>query len=161
MEEMFTFFWKSLSPFSQWHPAKFTVDGIVYNCAEQFMMHQKAILFKDDVTASEVLETEDPAGQKKLGRKVRGFDEDVWKKHRMQIVKAASKAKFTQNDKLKSQLLATAGTTLVEASPVDRIWGIGLSATDKRAQRRETWRGQNLLGQALTETRDEILAETK
>eukprot|EP00118_Oscarella_pearsei_P025591 m.308427 g.308427 ORF g.308427 m.308427 type:complete len:170 (+) comp43976_c0_seq1:60-569(+) len=157
--EKFTFFWKSASPFSQWHPARFTVKDVEYNCAEQYMMHQKAVLFEDKETAAEVLKTEKPSEQKKLGRKVKRFDDCLWKKHRIDIVKSGSKAKFSQNKELKKLLLATVGTTLVEASPVDKIWGIGLAAADERAKNRGTWKGQNLLGQALTEVRNEIVAK--
>ncbi|XP_062509185.1 riboflavin biosynthesis protein VVA0006-like, partial [Corticium candelabrum] len=155
--EKFTFFWRSNSPFSQWYPASFTVGGITYNCAEQYMMHKKAVLFKDRQTADKVLSTTQPSGQKKLGRQVRNFNEETWMQHRLDIVKAANTAKFTQNSELKKQLFATTGTTLVEASPNDQIWGIGLSAENEEAWSRETWRGMNLLGQALTEVRDEIM----
>jgi ribA/ribD-fused uncharacterized protein len=115
------------------------------------------VLFNDWETAKRILATSKPPDQKKLGRKVRNFDEEVWRQHRFQIVKDGNTAKFVQNSPLKKKLLTTAGSTLVEASPHDRLWGIGLSAEDNLAQNRETWRGMNLLGQALTEVRDEII----
>jgi hypothetical protein len=87
---------------------------------------------------------------------VKNFDDAIWKAQRLAIVKAGSTAKFTQNADLRALLLATAGTTLVEASPYDRIWGIGLAASNPLAQDPKTWRGQNLLGKILTELRDEL-----
>ena len=152
----FTFFFTEKSPFSQWFPCAFSVDGVTFNCAEQFMMHGKARLFGDPEVAQKILAAGHPRMHKALGRKVKGFDDAVWKRERLNIVKAGSRAKFTQNPELLAQLLATKGTVMVEASPYDRIWGIGLAATDPRALDRATWRGQNLLGQILTELRDEL-----
>ena len=153
---MFTFFFTAASPFSQWHPCAFAVDTRTFCCAEQLMMHGKAMLFDDADVAAQILATEDPKQHKALGRKVKGFDDKRWRDAREAIVKAGNRAKFTQNPVLLAQLLATRGTTLVEASPYDRIWGIGLAASDPRAQDRATWRGQNLLGKILTELRDEL-----
>ena len=99
-----------------------------------------------------------PRKHKALGRKVRNFDDKTWKANRERIVLEGNRAKFTQNEELLEQLLATKGTTLVEASPYDRIWGIGLAASNPLAQDPKTWRGQNLLGKILTQLRDELLA---
>lgn len=156
MEE-FTFFWETRSPFSQWHPSDFTLEGKDFNCAEQYMMYKKAMLFNDDQIAEQILLTKKPRDQKALGRKVRNFDADTWNKHCKQIVYEANEAKFTQNDDLKDALLATAGTTLVEASPYDKIWGIGLTADQPEAQDRSTWQGTNWLGEILTELRENIM----
>ncbi len=153
---MYTFFFTAASPFSQWHPCTFVVDSRTFCCAEQFMMHGKALLFDDAKVAAQILATDAPKQHKALGRKVKGFDDTRWRAAREAIVKAGSHAKFTQNPALLEQLLATRGTTLVEASPYDRIWGIGLAASDPRAQDPATWRGQNLLGKILTELRDEL-----
>lgn len=156
---MFTFFFTEASPFSQWYPSAFTAGGHAFRCAEQYMMHAKAELFGDAATAAKVLVAEHPRDHKALGREVKPFDDVVWRRERVAIVRAGNHAKFTQNPELLEQLLATAGTTLVEASPYDRIWGIGLAATDPRAQDPAQWKGQNLLGQILTELRDQLLAE--
>jgi len=153
----FTFFFTEASPFSQWYRCSFTAGGETFSCAEQFMMHGKAVLFGDAAMAREILAAAHPRQHKALGRKVKGFDDAVWRRERITIVRDGNRAKFTQNAELRELLLATAPTTLVEASPYDRIWGIGLAATDPRAQDRATWRGQNLLGQILTELRDELL----
>lgn len=153
---MFTFFFTEASPFSQWYRSAFTVDGVTFNCAEQFMMHGKARLFDDPETAQLILAADHPREHKALGRKVKRFDGAVWNREREAIVMAGNRAKFTQDPALLAQLLATRGTTLVEASPYDRIWGIGLAASDPKAQDPATWRGQNLLGKILTQLRDEL-----
>ena len=153
---MFTFFFTEASPFSQWYRSAFTVDGVTFNCAEQFMMHGKARLFDDAATAQLILAADHPRDHKALGRRVKRFDDAAWKREREAIVLAGNRAKFTQNPDLLAQLLATRGTTLVEASPYDRIWGIGLAASDPKAQDPATWRGQNLLGKILTRLRDEL-----
>lgn len=155
---MFTFFFTEASPFSQWYRCTFEAGGHTFGCAEQYMMHGKALLFGDAEIAAEILAADHPRKHKALGRKVRGFDDAVWKREREGIVLAGNRAKFTQNAALREQLLATRGTTLVEASPYDRIWGIGLRATDPRAQDPKRWRGQNLLGRILTALREELLA---
>ncbi len=155
--ERFTLFWHG--PFSQWHPCRFTVGGVEFNCAEQFMMYSKAILFGDVQNAQRILETATPKEQKALGREVGNFDEAVWTLFREGIVYTASYAKFTQNFDLQEILLATKGTTLVEASPRDGIWGIGLGEDDPKAQVRAEWGGRNLLGETLTRVREAILWE--
>jgi ribA/ribD-fused uncharacterized protein len=152
----YTFFFTEASPFSQWYRCRFESGGHVFNCAEQYMMHGKALLFGDAEMAAKILEADHPKLQKALGRKVRDFDDVVWRRERENIVMAGSRLKFTQDDDLRAQLLATAGTTLVEASPYDRIWGIGLSAKDPRAADPSQWRGKNLLGHILTRLRDEL-----
>ena len=158
MNTMFTFFFTEKSPFSQWYRCAFTVDGVAFSCAEQFMMHGKAILFGDEEIAKEILVADHPKQHKALGRKVKNFDDVVWKRERENIAMAGSRAKFTQNAELKQLLLDTRGTELVEASPFDRIWGIGLAATSPKAQDPKQWRGQNLLGKILTRLRDELIA---
>lgn len=154
----FTFFFTEASPFSQWYRCSFTASEVTFNCAEQYMMHGKAVLFGDAEVAAQIIATAHPKQQKALGRKVKNFDDKVWKREREAIVLAGSRLKYTQNPELKELLLATAGTELVEASPYDRIWGIGLSAKDPRAQDPATWKGQNLLGKILTKLREELLA---
>jgi ribA/ribD-fused uncharacterized protein len=156
--QRFTFFFRPEAPFSQWHPARFELAGHVFGCAEQYMMYGKAILFEDPEAAARILEAGSPRQHKALGRQVRHFDERIWKANRERIVGEGSRAKFTQNPALRQALLDTAGTQLVEASPFDRIWGIGLAASDPRAEDPSKWRGQNLLGKILTQLRDELLA---
>lgn len=155
--EKFTFFWKSESPFSNWYPAEFSIDGRKFNCSEQYMMYGKAILFKDEEMAEEILEAKSPGRQKDLGRKVRGFKHEIWQQNAREIVYKANEAKFSQNENLLKCLLKTKGTTLVEASPVDPIWGIGLAEDNPKARDRRKWRGKNWLGEVLTKLRDDIL----
>ena len=155
----FTFFFTEASPFSQWYRCTFTASGNTFNCAEQYMMHGKALLFGDTECAAKILAADHPRQHKALGRKVKPFDDAAWKRERIAIVRAGNHAKFTQNADLLAKLLATAGTTLVEASPYDKIWGIGLAATDPRAKDPAQWKGQNLLGKILTELRDALVAE--
>jgi ribA/ribD-fused uncharacterized protein len=155
--EKFTFFYRTESPFSQFHPCVFEVEGVTFNCAEQFMMYSKAKLFGDDEVASQILTKEIPKDQKALGRQVKNFDDAIWQLHAMDIVYKGSYAKFTQNENLKKHLLKTEGTTLVEASPMDAIWGIGLPADNPKAQDRKTWRGKNQLGEILTKLREDLL----
>lgn len=159
MAEKFTFFWNG--PFSQWEEAEFEVDGIKYNCAEQFMMASKARMFKDYDTLCSIMESESPREQKKLGRQVRGFNADRWNAVAREFVYEGNHAKFTQNPDLLEKLLATEGTTLVEASPYDCVWGIGLRETDKGANNRDKWLGTNWLGEVLTGLREDLIEENK
>jgi ribA/ribD-fused uncharacterized protein len=122
------------------------------------MMHGKALLFDDQEVAAQILAADHPRQHKALGRKVKRFDDAAWKREREAIVRAGNRAKFTQNAELRELLFATQGTTLVEASPYDKIWGIGLAASDPRAQDPAQWKGQNLLGRILTALRDELIA---
>ena len=153
---MYTFFFTEASPFSQWYRCAFTIGGRAFGCAEQYMMFAKAELFGDAETGRAILAADHPKQHKALGRKVTPFDAAVWQRECERIVMTGNRAKFTQNAELRAVLLATAGTTLVEASPFDTIWGIGLAASDPRALDPAQWRGQNLLGKILTALRDEL-----
>lgn len=157
--EQYEFFWKSRSPFSQWYLSDFTIDGIAFNSAEQYMMHSKAMLFEDEDIAYDVLRESDPREQKRFGRLVRNFNLQLWEASCSAIVERGNKAKFSQDENLKRILLDTYPKTLVEASPYDVIWGIGLEEDDPMAWDCKTWRGQNLLGKALTKVRDELKKE--
>jgi len=139
---------------SQWWPCEFTHDGNLFKSTEHWMMYQKAMLFKDVTIAQEILVCEKPAEAKALGRKVSNFDHGVWLEHRMPIVIEGNRLKFSQNKDLKTYLLNTKDRILVEASPVDEIWGVGLAADSKKIEDPNQWRGLNLLGFALMEVRD-------
>lgn len=154
MIEAFTFFWNGV--FSQWHLCTFVIDNVLYNCAEQFMMAEKARLFGDDHTLQDILTTHRPREQKALGRQVKNFDPVKWDQNAKLIVYRGNMAKFEQNIRLYNELMMTKGTILVEASPYDKIWGIGLGAEDPRALNRETWLGTNWLGEVLTTLREDI-----
>ncbi|MFD7585920.1 NADAR family protein [Kitasatospora sp. NPDC059811] len=143
---------------SQWWPGQFTVDGVAYASAEHWMMAGKARMFGDEAIEQRVLAAHTPAEAKKLGRLVRGFDDATWTAGRFELVVEGNVAKFGQDEALRAYLLGTGDRVLVEASPVDRIWGIGLAADDIRAERPDEWRGLNLLGFALMEARARLAA---
>ncbi|KAF5038787.1 hypothetical protein DSECCO2_550700 [anaerobic digester metagenome] len=171
LNESFTFFWVTKSPFSQWYRCNFKTDFVnvrepknefdnavhEFKSAEQYMMYSKAMLFLDRETANKILKNSDVKEIKQLGREVKYFDETVWDFNKIRIVYEGNKAKFTQNESLKEALFATKGTTLVEAAPNDAIWGIGLAEDDPRASKRETWQGKNLLGEVLTQLRVDLM----
>ncbi|MFB9512161.1 NADAR family protein [Streptomyces purpureus] len=141
---------------SQWWPSPFTVDGTRYATAEHWMMASKARLFGDPDAERAAIEARSPAQAKNAGRLVRGFDETVWKRERYGIVVEGSVHKFAADEDLRAFLLGTGDRVLVEASPLDRIWGIGLAADDPRAEDPTRWRGLNLLGFALMEARERL-----
>lgn len=157
MNEKFTFFWDG--PFSQWHPSTFEVDDVIYNCAEQFMMASKAKLFKDEDTFERIMDEDHPREQKKLGRLVKNFDSERWNNVARDIVYEGNYAKFTQNPDLLDKLLVTRETTLVEASPYDCVWGIGMAEGDEGIGDRDNWRGTNWLGEVLTGLREDLIDE--
>lgn len=162
----FVFFWGhrpsadgsiTKSCFSQWYTAPFEIDGIHYPTAEHFMMAEKARLFDNPDVAKKILNANTPAEAKNLGRLVRGFDNEIWIQHRFEIVCRGNIAKFSQNPKLREFLINTGTKVLVEASPVDKIWGIGMAEDHPHASNPKLWNGQNLLGYALMEVRSQIL----
>lgn len=147
------------SCFSQWFAgAAFEIDGIVYPTTEHWMMAQKARLFDDQPTCAEILAAPTPGDAKKLGRKITPFDENKWLAERFAIVVQGNLAKFSQHPTLHNFLLATGTQVLVEASPPDRIWGIGLAEDHPDASNPYQWRGLNLLGFALMEVRSQLQA---
>ena len=141
---------------SQWFPASFVIDGDTYLTAEHFMMAQKARLFNDAVMLESVLGCEHPAEAKKFGRQVKNFEAEIWNRHCFDYVVAGNVAKFVQNPALRAFLLNTKERVLVEASPRDRIWGIGMGAANENACNPEKWRGKNLLGFALMVAREQL-----
>lgn len=163
----FEFFWGhrnsahvvTKSCMSQWFPASFEESGVHYSTAEHYMMAAKARLFNDFVNLENILKAKTPSEAKAFGRKVKDFDPQVWQEKAFQIVVNGNLLKFSQNDPLRRFLLATGQRVLVEASPVDNIWGIGLAADHPNAAKPEHWRGDNLLGFALMKARNHLLIE--
>ena len=156
--EQFTFFWghRGKAPqavCSQFFPSPMVIEGQRLVCGEQWMHLRKAQLFGDAATAAAILAEAEPARHKALGRQVTGFSAPAWAAVARDIVFRGSMAKFSQNPDLLDRLRQSAGTTLVEASPDDAVWGIGLARDDPRAARRDTWLGTNWLGAVLTEVR--------
>ncbi|MEM9678896.1 MAG: NADAR family protein [Bacteroidota bacterium] len=142
------------SCFSQWWPSDFSINMVKYKTAEHYMMAEKAKLFHDEDVLKEILLSDHPHDAKKLGRKVKNFDDLLWNQHKYDFVKQGNYNKFSQNEDLKQFLLSTKNRIIVEASPRDRIWGIGMSESNEKAQNPNLWRGENLLGFALMEVRD-------
>jgi ribA/ribD-fused uncharacterized protein len=153
----FVFFWNGI--YSQWHKANMTIDKIEYNSCEQYMMHQKALLFGDEETAELIILEQNPKEQKKFGRMVKGFDKSTWDKNSLAIVYEGNLAKFSQNEDLKKEMLATGNRFFVEASPFDSIWGIGMDENAQGVEDPSYWLGLNLLGQALTLVKNELRGE--
>lgn len=158
----FLFFWRpeagviNSSCLGQWQPSYFEVDMDTYSCTEQYMMAEKARLFEDEETEALIMATTDPKKMKALGKKVKNFNQTTWDKAKYAIVLNGNYYKFAQNKAMRDFLLATGDQILVEASPLDTIWGIGLAEEDPQARDISSWKGQNLLGFALMEVRDEL-----
>lgn len=166
LENGFLFFWGhqpskdgilTKTCLSQWWKSSFMLDGITYQTAEHWMMAEKARLFKDQEILQKILMVDSPAAAKKLGRKVKNFNPDTWNQRRFEIVVEGNYHKFSQNNDLKEFLIQTGNRIIVEASPVDAIWGIGIATDHKEISNPAKWRGLNLLGFALMEVRDKIL----
>lgn len=141
------------SCFSQWWPSEFTDGEHVYRTAEHYMMAKKALLFKDQEAFEKILLAKSPAAAKKLGRTVRNFDPVVWDEEKLNIVVEGNRLKFSQDQAMKGYLIGTGNRVLVEASPYDKIWGIGMMQDDEHAENPLMWKGENLLGFALMEVR--------
>lgn len=144
--------------YSQWYHSPITIDGALYNCAEQYMMARKALLFDDREVYHAIMRTNNPSEQKALGRSVRKFDIDKWNTICKEVVYTANLAKFTQHPYLYDALMATGDAELVEASPTDVVWGIGLSESSPLIHDRANWRGTNWLGEAIMRVRDTLRA---
>lgn len=154
--DKFVFFWGTKDCFSQWHPCVFTESGSKYSSTEQFMMAEKARLFKDEDSCTKIMSSSDPRKIKSQGRLVKNWNEKLWNAHREDIVYRGNLAKFSQNPHLKAQLQKTGSRMIVEASPNDAIWGIGLADTDPACMDPSKWKGLNLLGKALMRVRETL-----
>lgn len=146
----------SKSCFSQWWIAPFEVDGIACKTAEHWMMAEKARLFNDEDSRQQIITSDTPAEAKKKGRLIRDFDPTTWDKEKFDIVVLGNFHKFSKNTQLASFLLDTGNKVIVEASPLDNIWGIGMAANDPSVLDPKRWKGENLLGYALMEVRDKL-----
>jgi len=150
--DKYVFFYGSC--YSQWAMRDIEIGGGKYNCCEQRMMAAKAYLFRDHVAMKKIMEAKDPANQKALGRMVKGFDKDRWEEIAQDVVYEANYAKFTQHEDWKQQLIATGDKIIVEASPTDCIWGIGMSCDDPGIEDPKNWRGTNWLGEEIMNVRN-------
>ncbi|MDX9695402.1 MAG: NADAR family protein [Bacteroidales bacterium] len=146
--DKYVFFYGGI--YSNWYPCEFTWRGISFNCSEQAMMWAKAMVFGDSESAKKIMETEFPSEQKKLGRKVKGFDPNAWEQVCVDIVTHICYCKFSQNEYLKLEMLKDGmGRNFVESSPYDKIWGIGLDTYDDKVLDENNWNGKNYLGICL------------
>jgi ribA/ribD-fused uncharacterized protein len=157
--DKYVFFWGGR--FSNWAPAKIVwVDDVwgeqQFNCSEQMYMFFKAKTFKDEVSSGKILMETDPEFQKQLGREVKGFNQNVWDQYKEQMMFIACFEKFNQNDNYKKILLETGDKIIVEASPFDKIWGIGLGIGNPDILDESKWNGQNLLGKVLMDVRTKL-----
>lgn len=146
---------------SNWYLSDFTVDGIKFSSMEQYMMYQKAVVFKDKDIASQILKTNDVARIKDFGRQVSNYNDSVWNGMRQIVIYKGLLEKFRQNEKLKKALLDTGDDILAECAVSDKIWGIGLSMKDSNQNDIKRWKGQNLLGFALMLVRNELRESAK
>jgi ribA/ribD-fused uncharacterized protein len=155
--DRFIFYWNG--PFSQWQYSEFEMRDVKFTSAEQAMMYFKAALFEDMHTAQLILEASEPGKQKALGRKVAGFRQSKWDEHKEDIVTRVNIVKFQQNKGLRRKLFQTGEKILVEASPMDTIWGIGLDAETAALTHPDDWPGQNLLGIIMMRVRNMLHLE--
>lgn len=146
---------------SQWWYSEFYFEGIKYSTAEQWMMARKAALFNDHDIFNRILATTNPKEVKALGRMIKNFDQNIWDKNKYEIVKIGNRLKFSQNKPLRDYLINTSDAVIVEASPYDLIWGIGLKQEDEGIKDPSNWKGLNLLGFALMEVRDFLIDPDK
>jgi len=161
----YVFFWghqdkkekTTKSCFSQWYDSPFVEGDLKFLTAEHYMMHAKAVLFGDLAAATKVLSAKTPGEAKAIGREIQGFNEEQWLTNRFEIVVNANLAKFSYNSELRQFLISTGDRVLVEASPVDKIWGIGLAKDDPLVENPSGWQGLNLLGYALMEVRSQLV----
>lgn len=149
------FFWGNQDVFSNWYPVKFRLYGQVFANSEQAMMYAKACLMGDQVSADAILKTSDPRKAKAIGRKITPWNEALWVESRMPIMVEILSEKFS-NSSLKAKLLATGDKKIVEASPYDKIWGIGMGENDPGVDDSDNWDGLNLLGEALMIVREKF-----
>lgn len=157
-------FWKPVQQggwMSQWYDSRFVIDGIEYNCCEQYMMAKKAELFGDKKIMKQIMGCRDPNKMKRLGRAVKGFSNSVWEKECFGIVCDGNYAKFSQNAGLLKLLMATGDAILAEASPFDKVWGIGITIDSVNFRKSQYWKGRNLLGQAIMKVRERLSEEAK
>ncbi len=160
-KDNFVFFFGKASPLSQFHETFFEIEGRTYNCAEQYMMYQKAATFGDTKFGELIMAESIPGNQKKLGKLVQGFNKEIWDKESLEIVKRGNLAKFNQNVTLREYLLNTFPKILAESSENDCIWGIGLGKDNENAWKMGTWRGKNYLGFILMEVRHQLMCHGK
>lgn len=162
-----TFFYKG--ELSQWfggfknQNSSFYYDGIKYNCAEQWMMARKAIIFNDRASYQKIMITQSPKEHQALGRKVSGYNQEAWDKIKERVVFMGNLLKFSQNPHLYIILMRDCGDKFVESSPIDKVWGIGIRMEDIQEKHCDpkTWKGQNLLGESITKVKQSLTCKNQ
>jgi ribA/ribD-fused uncharacterized protein len=154
--EEFIFYFSEDSLYSHWYKCDFFVAGEKYCCVEQYLMYRKAILFGDNDVAKKIMNSSRPSWHRMLGKQITGFDKKKWHDHCRTFSLEGNLAKFSQNPVLKEALMQSAGKFFAEASPYDRVWGIGLSLSNPQNLVRANWRGKNWAGESLDATRKEL-----
>lgn len=154
--DKYYFFWKH--QFGQWTKREIKdVEGVRYNCCEQYMMYKKAIIFGDMNSAKKILLEDRPFKQQELGREIKNFNQGVWDFYKEKVVYDGNYFKFTRYLDLRGRLIDTYPKELVEASPFDLVWGVGLDQDNPLILDPKNWRGQNLLGKILTNLRNDLI----
>lgn len=154
---MASLFFGAASPLSNFYACSFEFDGHVWSSSEQAFMARKAVEFGDDEMLQQIRQAKKPLEAKRLGRKVRGYDDERWCAARERHMFEVLLAKFSQHAESRAALLATGTTRIAEASPRDRVWGIGMGASNPDAQDPSKWKGRNLLGKTLEEVRARLV----
>lgn len=153
--DKYVFFWGG--PFSNWHPCEYEYLGQKFNCSEQQFIATKATLFKDDEALKTIMGTDDPSVQKRAGRLVKNYDDQKWTQTRYLAMQLAVLGKFSQNIELQKILLRTKNKIICEASPYDKLWGIGIGVDHPDILDESKWQGENLLGKVLMDIREKLL----
>ncbi len=151
----YVFFYGKNDHFSNFYKTNFKVNDITFSCGEQYIMYSKAKLFSDDIIANQILQETSPSKMKALGRKVKNYNDKIWVQSREDITFNGLIHKYKQNPILKEQILNTNNKIIVEASPTDRIWGIGMGVSNPELENQNKW-GQNILGKILMRVRKNI-----
>ena len=154
-------FWGS--QLSNFYPCKFVLDDEIWISSEQYFMASKAQCFFDEESYLQIRKTTTPEEAKKLGRKVKGFNDSVWNMVKYHVMKDAVYAKFSQNEDLKKFLLSPEFEEkyFVEGSPFDGVWGVKIDYRNPDIDNPENWNGENLLGKVLNEIREKLKEDEK
>lgn len=141
---------------SENYAAPFDTEGERFSTVEHYLAWRKAVLFGDAHAAERILRAESPTKAKAIGRSVTPFNDEVWKAHRLEVAVAGNIAKFSAHPELADYLAQTGHKVLADASPIDRVWGIGLAADDPSAKDPQLWPGLNIMGFSLMEARSQL-----
>ena len=153
-------FWGNESHFSNFHPCKikfmYRNEMREIDSSEQMFMIFKSIMFKDDKSTFDIIDAQNPMLAKSIGRSVKNYDDKKWSESRYEYMVSSVMLKAVQNKDFRDRLTETKGMYLVEASPYDKIWGVGLKTNESDIRFEDKWRGENLLGKALMKVRDDL-----